>query len=482
MSSWSSRISILLIVAVLGICCWRARTQSFTIDEAFVYNRFVSKDLAEMAKSFDACNHVLHTLLMKVSRYALGGGEMAARVPSLAGALLYCIVAFQITRLLFAGWSQVLCLALLTLNPLLLDFLIAARGYGLALGLFLWALLCAIHYATRGFESKWLFRAGVLAGLSIAANLTLLIPVAGLGLALLLLASRDGVRAGWHVFDAYGGPAIVIAFLFLVLPLLNASREDFYFGANSLTSSVDGLTASFLKVQERWPARHPEVFLAVGRFLVVPGIVLALLAGVGAHLRRYLKSVQPEWRSAPFLLFGIPVIASIVAIFVSHFLAGVRYPEGRTALYLLPLTFLACFAGVRLAESRRAALALNLAAAALVLVSIRQTDNRFFSDWRFDAGTGRLIRALESDFATRARPDQKPPTLYTQTFLRQTALWYRDRRGMTWLTIPDLNENRKESADYYLLNFEDKQLVSQLGLQVVAEDKISGELLARRSQ
>ena len=86
MAEWPPRLSILLIVIVLGICIYRARTQSFSIDEAWAYNSFVAPPLSKMAQEYDACNHVLHTLLLKAAKASLGGGELALRTPSLIAA------------------------------------------------------------------------------------------------------------------------------------------------------------------------------------------------------------------------------------------------------------------------------------------------------------------------------------------------------------------------------------------------------------
>jgi hypothetical protein len=71
----------------------------------------------------------------------------------------------------------------LTLNPLVLDFLVAARGYGLALALFLTALCDLLVCLSEGNGTATvpsrkvvLYRAGVGLALSAAANLTFLIP------------------------------------------------------------------------------------------------------------------------------------------------------------------------------------------------------------------------------------------------------------------------------------------------------------------
>src|SRR4051794_25452928 len=238
MSDVPRRLSIVLLTVVLALCVYRARTQSFTVDESWVFNSFVNQDLAVMGHTYDAVNHVLHTLLMKLSRQFLGTGELALRLPSIAGACLYAVAVYKLTRLVLGGWTQLLAVALLTLHPLVLDFMVAARGYGLAVALFTLALYCAIVYQVRGFPLKWLSFAGILAGLSISANLVMLVPAVGLGLMLLALAARNGLGSLWTVIDRYGGPAVVTAFLILIVPLLPARPSDFYVGADSMAGFV----------------------------------------------------------------------------------------------------------------------------------------------------------------------------------------------------------------------------------------------------
>jgi hypothetical protein len=65
MSDRPGRVTAALLFLVLLFCIYRARTQSLTIDEAWVFKRFVNQPISEMTRSWDACNHVLHTVLMK---------------------------------------------------------------------------------------------------------------------------------------------------------------------------------------------------------------------------------------------------------------------------------------------------------------------------------------------------------------------------------------------------------------------------------
>ncbi len=53
-------------------------------------------------------------------------------------------------------------------------------------------------------------------GMSIASNLTMLVPVTALGAVLLLLALREWRTEIWRVVDRYAGPALVTAFVFVM--------------------------------------------------------------------------------------------------------------------------------------------------------------------------------------------------------------------------------------------------------------------------
>ena len=109
---------------------------------------------------------------------------------------------YLLSVLLFRSWMRLVAVALMVLHPMVLDFFVAARGYGLALGLFTWSLYCVICYFTKGLDRSRLSLAGVFAGLAIAANLTLLVPAAALGLVLLFMLWREeGGRAIWTAVD-----------------------------------------------------------------------------------------------------------------------------------------------------------------------------------------------------------------------------------------------------------------------------------------
>ena len=140
-------IAILILIALSVTNIYRAKTQSITCDEAYSYELWTSQPLSRMFVAYDTGNHVVQNMLSKISVAALGLSELTLRLPSLLAGFLYFIAIYRISRLVFGADSLfLLSVCVLSLDPLLLDLLSAARGYALALAFCTWAL----YYMLKG--------------------------------------------------------------------------------------------------------------------------------------------------------------------------------------------------------------------------------------------------------------------------------------------------------------------------------------------
>jgi uncharacterized membrane protein len=174
------RFALLLLAFVFAASVYRAATQSFTTDEAFSYNLFLSGSWSRLFGGYDAAHHVLYSILAKLSITLFGLSEFALRLPALVGCLLYLAAAYRLCRrLLPYGAAFLLPLALLSLNPHMLDFFSAARGYGLAIAFLLWALHWTLDYVESP-EAAILRRIALALALAVSANLTTLPPALAL--------------------------------------------------------------------------------------------------------------------------------------------------------------------------------------------------------------------------------------------------------------------------------------------------------------
>src|SRR5919107_1209548 len=98
MKSAPRRVSVALLCAAFALCLYRAATQSFTIDEAFTFLRYVDTPWRDVFGDFSANNHVLFSLISRVFRYKFGRSEIVLRIPTLIGCILYELASFRICR------------------------------------------------------------------------------------------------------------------------------------------------------------------------------------------------------------------------------------------------------------------------------------------------------------------------------------------------------------------------------------------------
>jgi hypothetical protein len=377
-----------------GFCTYRAVTQSITYDEACTYIQFVRGSWWNAVTQYSANNHVLFTLLAKLSTDTLGVTELTLRLPTLLGAGLYVTSAFALCRRLaedriVAGLAS----AALTLNPFVLDFLVAARGYGLALGFLLMALVLlarALERSDVGRNAWWLAGTSVALGLSVSANLAFLFP--GVAVVCATAAIAPCFRAGRRAIAWLVIPGAVLAAATLTLPLSHARPELFFYGATSLGEGVTSLvTASLHYHDTRLPgmtSNASDVVVAAVGYAAVNVAALWL----GRSLTRYWRALRhPGATDVPpaltVLLTAATLCAPLLAV-AAHLVCGVAYPQERTALYLIPMCTLA------LVGSRRGARRMMIKRAALAIVVAlyaAQLDWTHFRTWWFDASSRQLF-------------------------------------------------------------------------------------------
>jgi uncharacterized membrane protein len=177
----------ILLAGLFAVCVYRAATQSLVRDEALTFRLYIAGPIEAIFRSYDPNHHFLNTLLMRASTAIFGDSELALRLPALAGAALYFVSVYRPSLAAFGETALFpLAVALMSLNPFTLDFMVAARGYGMALALMIFAV-AMVHesLALDLVPRKKLLLAGAALGLSVTANLVFLLPVLGVaGIAL----------------------------------------------------------------------------------------------------------------------------------------------------------------------------------------------------------------------------------------------------------------------------------------------------------
>jgi hypothetical protein len=492
MSSWTVRICRWLQAglgtAVFALICYRAATRAIWIDEAFTYNLFVALPLLEAFSLYDANNHLLFTLLARVSVALLPAGEFALRLPAVLASLL-CLVgtALAANRLLRSPMLALGAFAVLALHPLTLEYMNSARGYSLALGFWLLALALAAK-CIRGMPSGFRQAAasGALLGLAFSANATYVVPGAAVLAALWVsrLASRRAGAgreiAGWTAGAfAAGLPAAVYI-------ILMANRESFYAGEATLRGSLAGLVQKGLYFAPT-PVNRPGTELGQWAWFYVQEYGWALLSvlilvsfarGVVAVLRALRGAQLADDGGGQAALFAVAAFATCLALVtVLNWLFRLPFPQERTGLYLIPLAAICFFQGLEwLLEGgwlRRAAAAIPAAYIAMMAVHF------FFClpvTWhslaKFDAGSRAMMEAV-----ARQSNSERKATIGGNWLLCEGVNYYRSILGLDWLE-PMQRTGPEGDFDFYALLDEDLPVAQRKGLRIIFHHSLAGSYLA----
>jgi hypothetical protein len=371
--------SLILPVTAIFALLWaiaRACVQSITIDEADTYLFWVARHNPSHWEAASN-NHVLNSLLMRLSTSVFGVSHLSVRAPALLGAALYIFAAYLLARKLAprlqVQWPVFVCLVY---NPFIFDHLVAARGYALALGF----LMCAFAIAayTRP-DTAACALCSICAALSFAANFSFAFVDAFALLAILIwaCARTQASQTRVRLLGACVLPGLLVSLFLSVPAVAHWPRGELNYGAHSLR----------------------EMFTTVARsslYRLNPQIVNPLLYRVLDHVKRFLLPALlllaawqwVRWRPAVSgALLGI-LAATVGAHWLLLKLFGVPLPMDRTAIWIVPLCILAIGAA---APGRRALTVMLYAASFYFVLCLRLN---YFKEWDWDADVNRIYPVL----------------------------------------------------------------------------------------
>ena len=426
----------------------RAATQSVTPGEAWNYDRYIGCEWREALSGFDSNNHVLNTILVRISTARIHLTELSMRLPSLLFGGLYLWVVYRLARRCFGSGPLFLAVfGLMSLNPLMMDAMSEARGYGMALTCWLWAL----HLILESFESlsaSKLNRAGVLLGLSVAASLAFAAPV----LALILVAlafERKRLSYLPHL-------AFLTAFLFLAVPLNHAEKALVTSGATSLRQTLNELTQESFGTSNRF---FGAIARAATGLLAVAGLVTAFVTW-----RRRKQGTAA-------LLAGIvggSLAVSLLLVLAAHRWAHAAFPEGG-AIYVVAMITLLVPAIIASSGGASAQKAFLVVAAFCIAHHIGHVRLPYLGAQNLEGGHD-LAKALRADAA--GRTVRVSATEEAEGILR----YYRARlRQGNWNPIERLLPDA--TYDYYVVTAPYATMVKGRGLHIVYRDE--GLILAK---
>ncbi|MBL7057712.1 hypothetical protein ISS03_00055 [Patescibacteria group bacterium] len=463
---------------------------SVTHDEAVTVMYHVQNSLYDILYfqgSLLSNHHLLNTLLIKFTTTIFGLNEFVARVPVLFGALLYLSGVLVISKKLFnENFLIFSSVVLLSVNPFVIDFFSLARGYSLAIGTFIWALIYFLKWVGLNdgrVKRKYLFIVFSCLTISTLSNLAFLNVYLGSIVVVLFFeagvlrnSGKSIVQKFVYVRDEIVLPIVPSLLLLLTIyyfPVvaMNGSGEFYFGGVNNLWSdtinSLIEATLYGINYRDDIIKIIAWVFLSMQ---LVTGIVLVL-----AKCGKYFV-VRRE-----FGLILLLIVSILLGIEAQNIFFGTRYLVERAAIFLLPL-FMLQFLGVWMviiASRARVKNIFNVIGIVVIFFCYIHFLNSLNYNssfvWGYDANSREAVEKI-----ARLKESGVNIHMIGSTWILAPSLsFYRYKFGMFDID-PITRKGPDNIYDVYYLRPEDAFLVSKYHLKVVSIFKPSNNILAIR--
>lgn len=485
-----------IMVVAFVYACIRAWLLSMTHDEALTLDWHVSGSVSQIflfnTPGLPDNNHLLHTLLVKLTTSLFGGSEFSVRLPSLLGYALYLRACYLLLGLVSNHILTILGALLLAFPPYLVDFFSVARGYSLALGLMMIGLYLLLKWSdkpTDPVHAKTATLASLMFALAVTANLSfLLLYISGLISwffikAYALKTNRNNLASFLGLAKdslVFASPSVAFLLSTCIIPIkkINAQKLFALGGTDGFWFNTVG-TLIHAMIYEKEYANHTQEYWY---WLVYFVLILAVLLTIQRALRRRQDAATPCHMQIVLAFIGICSGISII----QHHVLGVGYLVERRAIFFIPLFLLL---SISLASQIRAMRILRLLAfpiyavvVALNLHFISCVNLDHYFNWRFDASTKAV-----ADFL-RTQPSNPGNASIATHWLLQPALdYYIKYYGMNWTTLIDKEEADGKIHDYYYEVYDQHDqwdvvpntwIIGKYGLQELARYPTAGTYLA----
>ena len=362
--------------------CHRAAVQSITIDEADTIAYWVNAK-PELQWQPHSNNHVLNSAMMELVFWLFGEREWTARLPALLGGGLFMCAIGRLCALLSVELALRSALfACFVYNPFIMDYLVAARGYGLALGFMSVVLFVVARGILQGWTERDLAIVSACAGMSVCSNFSFAYANGCLLLGAAFSAARRGNRwvrlAGTCVL-----PAAAVLLVFAGSALTRFPRSELVWGTDRLNAMWNDIAeACFTELNPRLV--NPLLMDWFSAFQLYWPLLLGGFACLSAiaFVSRSRCAVFPAYLAAALAM-------TILMHWLQFHLLKVPLPFERTSIFLVPIVTALVGSLAAVAPVTRLWRAVHWCGLALLVATglcfVGELRDTYFRQWKFGA-------------------------------------------------------------------------------------------------
>mgnify|MGYP005988876317 CR=1 FL=1 len=448
-----------LLILLFGYLLIRAIAVVPMHDEIATFYHYIETGrIFEMGMVFDANNHFLNSYLGRFF-YLIGLDHyFFFRIGNVLAFVLYFFGLRKLIQPIENFWQRILTLVACCSVPFVLEYFAYSRGYGMAMGFFVWL----IYYAIKWANNHDIRSAFMLAFFTFFTLFSNLIFTGSFCIVFALLLWIFFVnRTSFSTRDKWRFWIILVALLTSVSPLMAYSFFLKKIGA-LYYGSLDGLWEVTGKTLSTY------VFFVDGEWMKWV-LLLTIVTGAIIYVKRLIASSINTFLKKTDQLIALFFYGNLVIILILALVMQVNYPEDRAGMYLIPLFILLFSYNLQKFKWTRLTNVVLLFFPISLLAHL-STDNSVFSpDMR-----------IRTPFYEKVRAEIKTDetiSLYPTMHL----VWNFCERGQEQKIVPNAAREFDPSYDLILTRSElvPKNLKKE-GYHKVLEDNKTGQVLLRK--
>jgi hypothetical protein len=482
----TNRISLFGGLIIFAYLCYKAATVQLTHDEVYTVMQLTPQPVWDLIsyKSSYTNNHILNTLLCKLSCNLFEMNTLSGRLPILISFIFYFYYCLKLSEIAFKGdekrWYRWAMLSVLVCNPYLLDFFSLARGYGIAIACMMGAIYHSTQYVCFKIQKSLPF-ALFWAMMAVYAQFGLLHFWLGFQANLLIynvLANSENRKSILWTQIFF----VVLTILFIYFPIIAIVRDNqiAYYGTKGfLEDTINSIIKNSLFAQSYFDPRNFDVFV---------GLMVILFALVLINNGLKIKKLKIQAFTTPnYWLFGLLLMSAMSVILQFHLL-GNQYVIDRTALFFYPLLAMNfAFAGETLSLFK------PIAGRALLITlisfsvyhTLRSSNLRNYREWYYDIHTFEVLDFMEQERAKRLLNGDTVPIRLDMSWIFQPsiAFYWKTRHYSKWMNSPPFHMDIQGNTDcefYYASADDVPKLLEKFEIVLKFPDNV-GQLMRKKT-
>jgi hypothetical protein len=449
---WVNWVMVIISLGFFSLVVLRALKLSITHDEAYTYLHYVTKNwwsIIIYKPPHIPNNHILNTLLIKISCLLFGANSFSLRLPNVLFSLVYFYYAASIAKSFRFPGIQILAFLALCLQVYFFDFFALARGYGMGLALIIASIYHLYKYRELN-NGHHIWRTLIFAAFAVYANFTFLYAFVALTMLLVIVWMQEG-NGGTKTIGILLRPVLIVSgilFVFIAIPLKNISGDLFGGETSFWRDTVGSLT---------WNMQYGQHYdLSIGLSYLV---AILILIGALFFVFDTFQNRVSKFRFYQDALLLLTLTATVQIL--QHLLLGTQFLMGRTALVYAPLFLVyIIFLFQRFNEFKAGEniqLVLNSLWVIILLINFKAINFSNTFEWQYDTYNKQALDIIEED---QNGGNQSVSSIGINWLFEPSLNFYRIAQDKQWLKPLSRDGYQEESYQYYyLLKEKDQQAI-----------------------